>query len=218
MTYLLAGGYALLHRRHVRIDVIYETLSRRRSARLDVVTFVFFVVYAGDADLGRHEMAWASFLHPKTTGSPWNPPIWPVKMASRSPACCCCCRASPTCSATSASAPTTDPRDEHRAAQLLFVVVFVVILLAGPAARLRHRRGRGDLRRRPVRPARPDADRQPRLHPAGQQRAGLGAAVHLHGLHARASGHRRGDLQRRHVWAGARAAAASRSPSSSPAR
>ena len=29
MAYLLAGGYALLHRRHVRIDVLYEALSAR---------------------------------------------------------------------------------------------------------------------------------------------------------------------------------------------
>jgi TRAP-type mannitol/chloroaromatic compound transport system permease small subunit len=33
MAYLLAGGYGLLHRRHVRIDVIYEALSPRTRAR-----------------------------------------------------------------------------------------------------------------------------------------------------------------------------------------
>ena len=32
MAYLLAGGYALLYRRHVRIDVIYEALSPRTRA------------------------------------------------------------------------------------------------------------------------------------------------------------------------------------------
>jgi TRAP-type mannitol/chloroaromatic compound transport system permease small subunit len=26
-------------------------------------------------------MAWTSFLQRETTGSPWDPPIWPVKMA-----------------------------------------------------------------------------------------------------------------------------------------
>ncbi len=45
MAYLLAGGYALLHRRHVRIDVIYEALSPRTRARLDAFTFVFFAAY-----------------------------------------------------------------------------------------------------------------------------------------------------------------------------
>ena len=81
MAYLLAGGYALLHRRHVRIDVIYEALSPRTRARLDAFTFVFFVAYvltliwAGGID------AWNSFQIGETTSTPWNPPIWPVKAA-----------------------------------------------------------------------------------------------------------------------------------------
>ena len=27
------------------------------------------------------EMAWSSFQQSEGTGTPWNPPIWPVKMA-----------------------------------------------------------------------------------------------------------------------------------------
>jgi len=81
MAYLLAGGYALLHRRHVRIDVIYEALSPRMRARLDAFTFVFFVAYMltligyGGID------AWNSFSIGETTSTPWNPVIWPVKAA-----------------------------------------------------------------------------------------------------------------------------------------
>ena len=81
MAYLLAGGYALLHRRHVRIDVIYEALSPRTRARLDAFTFVFFLAYvltliwAGGSD------AWNSFQIGETTSTPWNPIIWPVKAA-----------------------------------------------------------------------------------------------------------------------------------------
>ncbi|MEO8310766.1 MAG: TRAP transporter small permease subunit [Caldimonas sp.] len=81
MAYLLAGGYALLHRRHVRIDVLYEALSPRNRVRLDAFTFVFFLAYvltliwAGGAD------AWNSFQIGETTSTPWNPPIWPVKLA-----------------------------------------------------------------------------------------------------------------------------------------
>jgi TRAP-type mannitol/chloroaromatic compound transport system permease small subunit len=81
MAYLLAGGYALLHRRHVRIDVLYERLSPRVRARLDGFTFLFFAAYVltliwvGGAD------AWSSFQMGETTSTPWNPPIWPVKMA-----------------------------------------------------------------------------------------------------------------------------------------
>ena len=37
VAYLVVGGYALLHRRHVRIDVIYERLAPR-TFRLDVLS------------------------------------------------------------------------------------------------------------------------------------------------------------------------------------
>jgi TRAP-type mannitol/chloroaromatic compound transport system permease small subunit len=81
MTYLVAGGYALRHRRHVRIDLIYERRSRKTQARMDLLTFVFFVGYAGTLLWVGFEMAWDSFLQRETTATPWDPPIWPVKMA-----------------------------------------------------------------------------------------------------------------------------------------
>jgi len=81
VAYLLAGGYALLHRRHVRIDVIYGLFSPRTRARVDLVTFVFFVIYIGALLWVGGTMAWTSFQQGETTGSPWNPPIWPVKAA-----------------------------------------------------------------------------------------------------------------------------------------
>jgi TRAP-type mannitol/chloroaromatic compound transport system permease small subunit len=81
VAYLVVGGYALLHRRHVRIDVIYERLAPRTRAKLDLFTFAFFVLYAGTLVWIGGEMAWASIQQGETTGTPWNPPIWPVKLA-----------------------------------------------------------------------------------------------------------------------------------------
>lgn len=81
MAYLLAGGYALLHRRHVRIDVIYENLSARTRARLDAFTFVFFLAYVLTLIWAGGNDAWNSFQIGETTSTPWNPPIWPVKAA-----------------------------------------------------------------------------------------------------------------------------------------
>jgi TRAP-type mannitol/chloroaromatic compound transport system permease small subunit len=81
MAYLMAGGYALLYRRHVRIDVLYEALKPRTRARLDAFTFLFFAAYMltliwiGGAD------AWNSFQISETTSTPWNPLVWPVKAA-----------------------------------------------------------------------------------------------------------------------------------------
>ena len=81
VAYLIGGGYALAHRRHVRIDIIYERLSPRTRAKLDLFTFVFFVIYAGALLWVGSTSAWSSFQQGETTGTPWNPIIWPVKFA-----------------------------------------------------------------------------------------------------------------------------------------
>jgi len=81
VAYLIGGGYALAHRRHVRIDIIYERLSPRTRAKLDLFTFVFFVIYAGALLWVGSTSAWVSFQQGETTGTPWNPIIWPVKFA-----------------------------------------------------------------------------------------------------------------------------------------
>lgn len=81
ITYLLAGGYAALARAHVRIDVLYERFAARTRARLDIFTFVFFVLYTGTLVWVGWQMGWQSLSQGETTGTPWNPPIWPVKLA-----------------------------------------------------------------------------------------------------------------------------------------
>jgi TRAP-type mannitol/chloroaromatic compound transport system permease small subunit len=81
LAYLIGGGYALAHRRHVRIDVIFDRLSRRARAKLDLFTFIFFVIYVGALIWVGSTMAWTSYLQSEGTGTPWNPRIWPVKFA-----------------------------------------------------------------------------------------------------------------------------------------
>ena len=81
MAYLLGGGYALLHRRHVTVDILYARLSARTRAWLDLVTTVFFVLYLGALIWAGSVWAWDSIKVGETTGSPWNPPVWPVKLA-----------------------------------------------------------------------------------------------------------------------------------------
>lgn len=80
-AYLLGGAYAHLYHRHVRIDLVYDRLGPRTRARLDLITFVFFLLYVGALVWTGSQMAWDSFKHGETTGTPWNPLIWPVKVA-----------------------------------------------------------------------------------------------------------------------------------------
>ena len=79
-VYLLVGGYALLHRRHVRIDLLLGALSPRAVRILDLITLPFLAAYALALMIAGGELAWASFMQSEGTGSPWNPRIWPVKL------------------------------------------------------------------------------------------------------------------------------------------
>jgi TRAP-type mannitol/chloroaromatic compound transport system permease small subunit len=81
VAYLLAGAYAHLYHRHVRIDLIYDRFGPKARARLDLLTFVFFLLYVGTLVWVGGQMAWLSFSQAETTGTPWNPLIWPVKLA-----------------------------------------------------------------------------------------------------------------------------------------
>lgn len=81
VVYLIAGGYALRHRRHVRIDVVYAMFSESTQRRLDVIASLFFFLYVGALVWIGGKLAWSSFLIREGTGTPWNPPIWPVKAA-----------------------------------------------------------------------------------------------------------------------------------------
>ncbi len=81
MAYLLAGGYALLHRRHVVVDVVYQRLPPRLRAVLDLVTFPFFIGYTGTLVWIGWLFARESLALRETAGTPWDPPIYPVKLS-----------------------------------------------------------------------------------------------------------------------------------------
>lgn len=47
MQYLIAGAYAMLTESHVRVDIFYANFSPRRKAVTDLLTSVFFFIFAG---------------------------------------------------------------------------------------------------------------------------------------------------------------------------
>ena len=47
MQYLIMGAYAMLSESHVRVDIFYAPLSPRRKALADILTSVFFFIFAG---------------------------------------------------------------------------------------------------------------------------------------------------------------------------
>lgn len=79
MQYLLAGGFALLHGSHVRVDVVYNYLPMRGRVGMDIFTSMFFFMFALVLVL----TSWTYFINAysmgETTVETWGIQYWPVK-------------------------------------------------------------------------------------------------------------------------------------------
>ena len=77
---VLGGGWALLHRGHVNVDIVYGRFSPRVRAIIDVITFViiFFVMAVLLREFSL--MAIESVKIREITESMWAPPIYPIKV------------------------------------------------------------------------------------------------------------------------------------------
>ena len=77
---ILAGGYALFRGAHVNVDVVYGRFSSRTRAIIDVCTVGLFFFYVIVILWKGGEFGWKSLLNLETSGSPWNPPVYPFKL------------------------------------------------------------------------------------------------------------------------------------------
>jgi len=79
MQYLLAGGFALLHGDHVRVDVVYIKLPERAQVGMDIFTSVFFFIFA----LALLGTSWQFFTDSlsmlEVTDETWRIQFYPVK-------------------------------------------------------------------------------------------------------------------------------------------
>ena len=80
--FLLGGAITLKRRSHVRIDLIYDQLSVRKRAAIDLVLYAALVLPALSLIFLRlAEYAGAAYSSGETSGqSAWNPPIWPFRV------------------------------------------------------------------------------------------------------------------------------------------
>ncbi|WP_455206431.1 TRAP transporter small permease subunit [Kaarinaea lacus] len=81
MQYLIAGGFVLREGGHVRVDVLYNYMSKRWKAIADVLTSVFFFIFMF-ALLGT---GWIFFKDAYDVGevsfTEWAIQYWPIKFA-----------------------------------------------------------------------------------------------------------------------------------------
>lgn len=78
---VIAGGWLLVERAHVNVDIIYGKFSAVQKARTDLATSFLFFLFVGVLVWQATDMAWESAAKLETSSSIWNPHIWPVKLA-----------------------------------------------------------------------------------------------------------------------------------------
>jgi len=78
MVYIIGGAYTLYHRKHINVDMVYNRFSPRGRAILDLVTFPCFVLFIGVLLWGGTDRFWGALLIREGSGSPWDPPIYPI--------------------------------------------------------------------------------------------------------------------------------------------
>jgi len=76
---VMAGGYALLHDRHVRMDAIYSRLSPRGKATVDAVLFIAFLLFSSVLLWKFAQMGWTSIKVRELAATYFAPPLYPVK-------------------------------------------------------------------------------------------------------------------------------------------
>ena len=79
---LLGGGYVLLHKGHVNVDIFHNRLSPRGKAIVDICTAPIIFIFVGVLLWQGWILFWNSFSFLEhSVVSRWNPPIYPVKIA-----------------------------------------------------------------------------------------------------------------------------------------
>jgi TRAP-type mannitol/chloroaromatic compound transport system permease small subunit len=81
LLYMLGGAWTLKQDGHVRVDMLYHGLSRRGKAIIDCVTYFAFLLYISVMIWAAWQYMLQSIAVRETTMSPWDPIIWPCKIA-----------------------------------------------------------------------------------------------------------------------------------------
>ena len=78
--YTLGGAHSLQLGDHVRMDLIYDNLSEKGKARMDVATSVFILFYLGVLLNGAISSTMYSLQYNQKLMSVWAPPVAPIKL------------------------------------------------------------------------------------------------------------------------------------------
>jgi TRAP-type mannitol/chloroaromatic compound transport system permease small subunit len=78
--YLLGGGYSMILRGHVRMDLLYGRWSTLQKAKIDVVTGLFLIFYLVFLLYGAYSSTEYAIQYGQKNRSAWAPYMAPIKI------------------------------------------------------------------------------------------------------------------------------------------
>ena len=76
----ILGAYALLHGRHIKMDLLYSRWSPRTQSIVDIITSVFFFLFYATLIWKGWEYFYEAWQFNETTMTSWRPVVYPVKL------------------------------------------------------------------------------------------------------------------------------------------
>jgi len=78
--YLLGGGYSMILKGHVRMDLLYGRWSKKKQARVDVFTGLFMMFYLVFLLYGAYSSIEYAVMYGQKNRSAWAPYMAPIKI------------------------------------------------------------------------------------------------------------------------------------------
>jgi len=78
--YLLGGGYSLILKGHVRMDLLYGRWSDKKKAKVDAITCLFLIFYLVFLLVGAYSSIEYAVMYGQKNRSAWAPYMAPIKI------------------------------------------------------------------------------------------------------------------------------------------
>jgi TRAP-type mannitol/chloroaromatic compound transport system permease small subunit len=78
--YLLGGGYSMILKGHVRMDLLYGRWSVKRQALADLITGPILMFYLVFLLVGAYSAIEYAVTYGQKNYTPWGPPLAPIKI------------------------------------------------------------------------------------------------------------------------------------------
>jgi len=78
--YLLGGGYSMMLKGHVRMDLFYGRWSENKKARVDVITGLFLIFYLVFLLVGAYSSIEYAVMYGQRNRTAWAPYMAPIKI------------------------------------------------------------------------------------------------------------------------------------------